>query len=328
MILFEFAFALFMILLGAELFTNGVEWLGKKLNLSEGAVGSVLAAVGTAMPEATIPVIALLYGTNDSAVEIGTGAILGAPLMLSTIAMFVSGVAVYIFAKRRKCIKLNLNTSIMGRDLKFFVTVYSVALIAGIISNQTIKTGIAVFLVLIYFYYVYRTMRSGCSLSDSDIPPLIFAKKKRQPAIYVVITQVVIAIVIIIVGGHLFVDAIEKGALLLGISYFVLATLIIPIATELPEKFNSVIWIRQGKDTLAIGNITGAMVFQSSIIPAIGIMLSPWRLQGIALLTGILTLVAGLVLLINIMTKKELTPGILMFNGLIYVAFIITVLVY
>ncbi len=41
--------------------------------------------------------------------------------------------------------------------------------------------------------------------------------------------------------------------------------LVAPIATELPEKFNAVIWIRQGKDTLAMGNITGAMVFQASI---------------------------------------------------------------
>ena len=44
-----------------------------------------------------------------------------------------------------------------------------------------------------------------------------------------------------------------------------LALVIAPIATELPEKFNSVIWVRQGKDTLAMGNITGAMVFQSTI---------------------------------------------------------------
>ena len=44
-----------------------------------------------------------------------------------------------------------------------------------------------------------------------------------------------------------------------------LALVIAPIATELPEKFNSIIWVRQGKDTLAMGNITGAMVFQSTI---------------------------------------------------------------
>ena len=54
--------AFVVILLGAELFTNGIEWFGRKLELAEGAVGSVLAAVGTALPETMIPIIAILSG--------------------------------------------------------------------------------------------------------------------------------------------------------------------------------------------------------------------------------------------------------------------------
>src|SRR4026207_2451504 len=90
--------ALVVILLAAELFTNGIEWFGHKLNLAEGAVGSVLAAVGTALPETMIPLIAiLLAGTradSESGHAIGVGAILGAPFMLSTLAMFVTGLGV------------------------------------------------------------------------------------------------------------------------------------------------------------------------------------------------------------------------------------------
>ena len=51
-----------------------------------------------------------------------------------------------------------------------------------------------------------------------------------------------------------------------------LALVIAPIATELPEKFNSIIWVRQNKDTLALGNITGAMVFQSTIPTVVGLV--------------------------------------------------------
>ena len=82
--------SLAIILVAAELFTNGIEWFGHKLNLAEGAVGSVLAAVATAMPETLIPVIAILGpvlmgGTaTESSSAVGVGAILGAPFMLST----------------------------------------------------------------------------------------------------------------------------------------------------------------------------------------------------------------------------------------------------
>ena len=87
------AIAFVVILLGAELFTNGIEWFGRKLELAEGAVGSVLAAVGTALPETMIPIIAIAFGGGGESTDaVGVGAILGAPFMLSTLAMFVTGV--------------------------------------------------------------------------------------------------------------------------------------------------------------------------------------------------------------------------------------------
>src|SRR5690349_17549577 len=102
----ELAVALVVILAAAELFTNGIEWFGHKLNLAEGAVGSVLAAVGTALPETMIPLVAILFagsaGAEGSGHEIGVGAILGAPFMLSTLAMFVTGLGVVAWARRRR----------------------------------------------------------------------------------------------------------------------------------------------------------------------------------------------------------------------------------
>ncbi len=110
--------SLAIILVAAELFTNGIEWLGHKLKLAEGAVGSVLAAVATAMPETLIPVIAILGpvivgGTaSESAQAVGVGAILGAPFMLSTLAMFVTGIAIVIFARRgRRTTDMRVNTT-------------------------------------------------------------------------------------------------------------------------------------------------------------------------------------------------------------------------
>src|SRR5437868_15333143 len=95
--------AFFVILLGAELFTNGIEWFGHKLNLAEGAVGSVLAAVGTALPETMIPLVAILTatGATDAAHHIGVVAILGAPFMLATLAMSVTGLGVMFWSQPR-----------------------------------------------------------------------------------------------------------------------------------------------------------------------------------------------------------------------------------
>lgn len=115
-----------VILGGCELFTNSIEWLGHKLHLSEGATGSVLAAVGTAMPETMVPILALIFGSSTEIGEaIGIGAILGAPFMLSTLAMFVGGVAIIILDRKGRREKtLQLDTDSIGMDLKFFLIVF------------------------------------------------------------------------------------------------------------------------------------------------------------------------------------------------------------
>src|SRR3954466_10155350 len=109
--------SLFVILAGAELFTNGIEWIGEGFGLSEGAVGSVLAAVGTALPETLLPIIAIVSG-HEAGEDIGTGAILGAPFMLTTLAMVVIAVAVLVFARDgRRGSDLEIDHSVIRQDL-------------------------------------------------------------------------------------------------------------------------------------------------------------------------------------------------------------------
>ena len=315
-----------IILVAAELFVNGVEWLGKIFDLSEGAVGSVLAAVGTALPETIIPIIALLFNRGTSGHEIGIGAILGAPLMLSTLAMFVTGMAVIVFRKRRKS-GMNVvgDYSTMTRDLGFFIIVFGAAVLAGLLPPQlrTYQLVIAMMLVLAYIWYVHQMLTQERDISDEeDMPACYFARHHDDPPMYRVIFQVVLALVMIVAGANLFVDSIAKVAAIYVVPAFVLSIIITPIATELPEKFNSVIWISRGKDTLALGNITGAMVFQSSLIPAIGIFLTDWQLTRSAMLSAGLAIAASVLLFIELRSRKHISAKMLLISGLFYVLFL------
>jgi len=270
------AVAFVVILAGAELFTNGIEWFGRKLELAEGAVGSVLAAVGTALPETTIPIIAILFATGEASHEIGVGAILGAPFMLSTLAMFVTGIAVLTVARRRaNGDTMIVDTHVLGHDMRYFAIAYAIAIGAAFLPLEPVwpKWIVAVVLIGIYAWYVKAHFEADVDVDAEDLAPLRFHRLDRRahrsdpavPRLRVVNVQVLFALGLIIVGAIAFVDAVEHLAVQLGVSEVLLALVIAPIATELPEKFNSIIWVRQGKDTLAMGNITGAMVFQSTI---------------------------------------------------------------
>ncbi|MDA8097647.1 MAG: sodium:calcium antiporter [Desulforudis sp.] len=321
----EILASLVIILLGAKYFTNGMEWLGKKLQLSKGAVGSVFAAVGTALPETIVPVVAILFGTGAIGHEVGVGAILGAPFMLSTVAFVVVGVAT-LTARNRESRNIMPNRCIR-RDLTFFLIVYTLAVGATFMSPLG-KNLVVVVLIMAYITFVYQTLRDEeCFGEDDVVEPLYFARKQEDPDQWRIILQVVLALGAIIVGAKLFVDGVTALAVGLGVPAFIFALLIAPVATEMPEKFNSVIWINEEKDTLAMGNITGAMVFQSSMIPALGIALTPWELSGAAFLSVALALLSAAGALIYYCRFGHLSLKVMIATGgTFYMVFIMAVI--
>src|SRR3954453_15972274 len=88
-----------VIYLACEWFVNAVEWLGVRRGGGPGAVGTVLAAVGTALPESVVTLVAVLFGGKESGDDIGVGAALGGPLVVGTIAYAVTGL---VLLRRRR----------------------------------------------------------------------------------------------------------------------------------------------------------------------------------------------------------------------------------
>src|SRR4051812_47945969 len=149
-----------VILLGCDVFTNSIEWLGKKLDLNEGVLGSIFAAVGTALPETLIPIVALIFGStapDSHAHDVSLGAIIGAPFMLATVAMLVTGTAIYSYTRSgRRTLPMLVNPKIISRDIRFFMLAFIIALACAFVPSEAIKTAIALALLCYYGFYVYK----------------------------------------------------------------------------------------------------------------------------------------------------------------------------
>jgi cation:H+ antiporter len=323
------AISFLVILAGSELFTNGVEWAGRRLEVSEAAVGSLLAAVGTALPETFVPAVALLTGGHDPSAHhaVGVGAIIGAPLMLSTLALFVMGVATFAFRKRRERASLMVQRYDVRRDLAFFMPIFLVLVLLGMLPlTPTLRNFLAIFLLLIYGFYGFLMLRlkrpPGIELEHGLYFERILRGNPSSPRFAATIAQVIAGIIAILIGARAFVDQIVLFSQHVNLSPGVLSLILSPLATELPEKYNSVIWIRQRKDHLALANITGAMVFQSCIPVALGLALTPWHLTAPELLAGAIGLVSAALLYLNVHDGELGTP-ILMVGGVAYGAFIV-----
>jgi len=340
-----------IILVAAELFTNAVEWTGHKMKLNEGVVGSILAAVGTAMPETLIPIVAILFIGGGHGEEVGLGAILGAPFMLTTLALFITGVAILFFARGgRRTTIVQVNSRVLGRDIRFFLVGYLIAVAAAFIppALYAVKVILAVGVIALYAFYVYRhATDTGDSPADTEgmapleavkelddggeqLAPLHFKRSAKNPGMPVVVVQLVASLLIMLGGAYLFVEEINSVAATLGVPALILSLLIAPVATELPEKFNSVLWVRQGKDTLALGNLTGAMVFQSCIPAAFGMVFSDWAMSADtipAFVSAGIAIVAAAVIFGSLNFGRKLTATALMSGGAFYLVYVAYVLI-
>ena len=315
--------ALGLILLSSELFTNGIEWFGRVFELGEGAVGSVLAAVGTALPETLIPIIAILFTHSSGSKDIGIGAILGAPFMLSSLTMVVTGGAVVVFyLRRRRTLDFSINETVLRRDLSFFVIAYGAAMVAGVVPVHHFKWILSPCLLVAYGWYVWRTMAGGGEL-EGETKPLYFHRHPVMPHRRRIILQVIVATLGIVLGARFFVGEVQHVSTSLGIDPLLVSLILSPLATELPEKFNSIIWVRQGKDTLALGNITGAMVFQSTFPVSIGLIFTSWQLTRTGLVSGLLALTSGIVFSAQLRLRHKLTWFTLCGAGSMYAAYLV-----
>jgi len=320
-----------VILAGALLFTNAVEWLGHRLALGVGAVGSILAAVGTAMPETLIAIVALI-GAAEGADQVAIGAIVGAPFLLGTLAMGLVGLFAFLYRDRREQgTELRAHRPTLERDLLFFAAFFALSLALAWGAPAALRIPVGILAILAYPVYIRRTLLAGGAVQDHEtLDPLIFerrSERRRDPAVSLCTIQLLVGLGAMVGGAHLFVEELLDIAESVGVEAVVLALVLAPLATELPEKVNSFFWVREGKDSLALGNITGAMVFQSTIPFGIGLLFTDWNLTANAALSIVLGLAGGL-LAYEVLHRRgrfELPAVVVWF--VLYAAFIIVVAV-
>jgi cation:H+ antiporter len=273
-----------------------------------------------------------MAGTQNVQVneEIGVGAILGAPLMLSTLS--ISLLAFAVLAKRGVQGEFKPEKTGLLRDLNFFLAAFAFATLALYIPHQltAVRAALGFGMVLIYFIYIMLTLRASKALvseghgTEAD-DPMFLCRIGFPNNIIIIILQLATGLGLLVFGAHGFILGVEEASRLLGISALLLSLLIIPIATELPEKVNSILWIRKHKDTLAFGNITGAMVFQGTLLPAIGIMLTPWEPRH-EVVAGVVVTLLGALWLRWCAGRGHLKVWHLWANGLMYVSYLIIAL--
>lgn len=332
------------IYLSCEWFVNAVEWLGERLNVGKMAVGTILAAFGTALPESVVTLVAVTTGATDEAKDIGVGAAMGGPLALATVAYGVTG-AMLLLKRRKERVAVLAETGMaptdpatypdaeealgsatdmkrLAKDQKWFLPIFIVKVALGLVAFA-FKPALGLLFFAAYAVYFWREIRGGDDGDDEEGPelePLKFQPKAASPATWAVVAQTLVTLVVIFFASQLFVKQLDAIGPMLGLSAAVTALLLSPIATELPEIMNAVIWVRQGKTKLALANISGAMMIQATVPSGLGLLFTRWHFDAALLWSGLITM-AAIVYLLLTMRAHKLTPARLTAAAGFYVLF-------
>jgi cation:H+ antiporter len=317
-----------VIYVSCEYFVNGVEWSGRRLGVAQSAVGTVLAAFGTALPESVVTFVAVIFGDTAAQKEIGVGAALGGPLVLGTITYAAVGLVFLASRKKQhKALLAGIDTRKLSRDQAWFMGIFVVKVALGVVAF-TVKPWLGILFVAAYALYVWEEMRRPADplATEGKLEPLKLRPRVRQPSTGWAVFQTVAALLVIFVSSRTFVQQLDAIGPWLGMSPQMVALLLSPVATELPETLNAVIWVRQGKVGLALGNISGAMMIQATIPSALGIFFTPWMLSKPLVWAAVVTMIAVATLFV-LLRKHALSPLRLSLVGLFYALFAVGLLV-
>ena len=281
-----FIASLVLVVVASELFTNAIEWAGYLLNLGTGATGSLLAALGTSLPETVVPIVALATHSTGANL-VATGAVLGSPFLLA-----------HARRRRHRYRRPDSRWSAPARDR-------SVARRAATWASSSARSrsrcsraccravpriAVGALLLLTYAVYVVATLRGSAAAGERPEPLHIVRWRPGEPHPVLVTVQLLIAVGLLVLGSQLFVTALDqtrRRRCRFPSSCSRWSSC--PVATELPETLNSVLWVRTNDDMLAFGNVAGSATFQSCVLAAIGIVFTTWQPGSAGLISATLT---------------------------------------
>jgi cation:H+ antiporter len=313
---------LVLVTLASDAFTNAVEWLGVRLNLTRSAAGSIVAAIGSSLPESIIAVVALLILRDQRSQQIGIGAVLGAPFMLGTAVFCLIGLIA--LARDRKGGRVQLSApfqpTMFGMNL-FFGT-FALALAASFVRSFALHAAAAVAVLCAYVVYLRYHLRAEQQEAEPSPPRLRLAPRSPQPPMVAVVLQLILALGVTIFASRWFIVTVGHAATALALAPFVVSVILSPIATELPEASNVVIWMRRREDSLALANVLGAMMFQTSMTCALAMLVTPWQLSPNAYAAGGAVLLAVAFVIVSMFVRRKVEPFAFAIAGLFYVGYL------
>ena len=270
---------------GADILIEQSERIALKFSIPEFIIGATLIALGTSLPEMAASVAASYNGQSQMAIANVIGSnVLNITLVLAT---------VFLIARN-----INPDRDFFAKDSTWAlvpVLVFILMIIDGIISRFD-----AMLLLLLMGAYLMFLLTDAKNMPEEDIIDVegsTFSWTK-------VIPLLIGGLILVILGAHFTVESASSIAKSFGISEWVIGIIMVSLGTSLPELTVSITAALRGKVDMAIGNIIGSNMANTTVVLGAAALVHPLSINASAYLFDIASMIIATLLLVFITANK------------------------
>ena len=228
-----------ILILGAEIIIRGSVSFGKRLNVSLFAIGIVIVAGGTSLPELASSIKAVASNHSDLAVGAVVGSNIANVILIMAATSFLSPID-QINQNQINQAWMNIGLGVMLILMNIFFLPFN--FFFGIIS------------LTVLFFIMFMQVKQG-AINVSDV------EEKGDYSIFLSLMLISLGILLLVYGSNLFVDSAIKIANQLNIPEAVIGISLVAFGTSLPELAVGVISAIKRKVDFALGNILGSNIY-------------------------------------------------------------------
>ena len=315
------------VLIAAIIFTNGIEYLGYKMNWSGSFVGAILAPLFTSFPELTVFLVAVFAYGGLAGEEIGIGTLYGQPFMASSLSYGLVGMVALVGYRlhTRDDLVLEVEKTLVI-PYAFITILFPFTLVPALLQGLHIKILFSLIFLGSYIFYIWLMYNRRMTVYEEEVEEAYLKRLIKNEYVSLGI-QLAFSIILLYYSSEILVSAVDIFSKGLGIAPIAISLIAIPAVTAIPETASALIWGYRGKDTLSIASLVGEKILYSTFYPGIGILVTSWFFDFHAMLSVIATTVVSLILLFYIYRQKipwyALVVGFVFFIAYAYIIFLL-----
>ena len=307
------AFGFILLIQSADWLVEHSASLAKKIGVSPLIIGLTLVAFGTSAPELVVNIISSLKGSS----ELIFGNIIGSNIANICLIVGLSALIMPLGIKSQTIFK-EMPLMLLGGAA---LAILSLDTILNQADSKIIHFGDGLILLLLFFVFLYYTINSA--LSNRDKAESEFKKDIKKNKTGLSLSLIGVSLFGLFLGGRLVVDNAVDLAVILGISQKLIGLTIVAIGTSLPELITSIMAALKKEADIAIGNIVGSNIFNTTFIIGVSALIRPIELPAVIAFDLSVMTISFLLLFLFSLTKRKIEKWEGFVLLVIYLAYIL-----